>query len=122
MKVAKPKFRFGNFQNFCDKATVQELCDKISSEWRSFGSKEHTKETKIAESVLLSLFMCSNVMMQHCSRPLAPASAENYFQTDSEWAQMIPKDQKISNLHYDDVRGDVLRSPQGITPAAVKIK
>ena len=25
-------------------------------------------------------------------------------------------------LHYDDVRGDVLRPPHGTTPAAVKIK
>ena len=36
--------------------------DKISCEWRFSGSKEHIKETKIADSVLLSLFMCSNVM------------------------------------------------------------
>ena len=37
-------------------------------------------------------------------------------------ARMIPmsqKDQKIYNLHYDDVRRDVLC---GTTPAAVKIK
>ena len=34
---------------------------------------------------------------------------------------MIPKDQKIYNLHHDDVRGDVLRPPHGTTPAAVKI-
>ena len=34
---------------------------------------------------------------------------------------MIPKDQKIYNLHYDDVRGDVLRPPYGITPAAAMI-
>ena len=35
---------------------------------------------------------------------------------------MIPKDQKIYNLYYDDVRGDVLRPPHGTTPAAMKIK
>ena len=35
---------------------------------------------------------------------------------------MFPKDQKIYNLHYDGVRGDVLRPPHGTTPAAVKIK
>ena len=58
--------------------------DKISCEWRFSGSKEHTKETKIADSVLLSLFMCSNVMGQHCPRPRAPASAELNFQTDLE--------------------------------------
>ena len=45
---------------------------KISSERRSFGSKEDIKETKIADSVSLSLFMCSNVMEQYCPRPLAP--------------------------------------------------
>ena len=33
---------------------------------------------------------------------------------------MSPKDQKIYNLIYDDVRGGVLRPPQGTTPAAVK--
>ena len=32
------------------------------------GSKEHIKETKIADSVLLSLSMSSNVMVQHCQR------------------------------------------------------
>ena len=45
------------------------------------------KEKKIADSVLFSLFICSDVMMQHCPLPLAPASAELYFQTDSEYAQ-----------------------------------
>ena len=35
---------------------------------------------------------------------------------------VIPKDQKIYNLHYDDVRGDVLRPPYGTNPAAVNIK
>ena len=55
--------------------------DKKSSEWRSSWSKEHTKETNIADSVLLSLFMCSSVMVQHCLRPLAPDSAELCFQT-----------------------------------------
>ena len=34
---------------------------------------------------------------------------------------MIPKDQKIYNLHYD-VRGDDLRPSHGTTPAAMKIK
>ena len=52
---------------------------KISSKRRTFGSKEHTKETKTADSVLLSLFMCSNAMLH---AHLAPASAELYFQTD----------------------------------------
>ena len=35
---------------------------------------------------------------------------------------MIPKDQKIYYLHYDDVRGDVLRPAQGTTPAAANRK
>ena len=60
---------------------------KISSEWISFGSKEHVKETEIADSVLLNLFMYSNVIVQHCPRPLAATSAELYIQTDSKWAQ-----------------------------------
>ena len=33
--------------------------EKISSERRSSGNKEHMKETKIADSVLLSLFLLS---------------------------------------------------------------
>ena len=43
----------------------------------------------------------------------------------SNWIRMKPmilKDQKIYNLHCDDVRGDVLRPPHDKTPAAVKIK
>ena len=31
---------------------------------------------------------------------------------------MIPKEIKY-NLHYDDVRGDLLRPPHGTAPAAV---
>ena len=34
---------------------------------------------KIADSVLLSLFRCSNVMVQHCRSPVALASAELLF-------------------------------------------
>ena len=55
---------------------------KISSERRFSGSKEN-KGVKIADSVILSLFMCVHVMAQHCPRPLAP-EVELYFQTDSE--------------------------------------
>ena len=54
--------------------------DQLNTERKfSSGSKEHTKEMKIADSVLLRLSMCSNVMKQHRTRPLAPASAELYF-------------------------------------------
>ena len=52
--------------------------DNISSERRASGSKEHIKEAKIADSVLSSLFMCNNIMVQHCPPPLAPASADLY--------------------------------------------
>ena len=74
---------------------------------------------KTAGFVLLSLFICSNVMVHHCPRPLAPASVELHFQTDSESAQ---RTSKIYNLHFVEVVGDVLRPPHGTTPAAVKIK
>ena len=57
---------------------------KISCECRFSGSKEHIKEPKLADSVLLSLFMCSYVIGQHCPRPRASASAELNVQTDSE--------------------------------------
>ena len=67
--------------------------NKISSEWRPSGSKEHIKEMKIADSVLLGLFMWSNVMVQHC--PLALALAELYFQTDSEWAKYFKAPENI---------------------------
>ena len=49
----------------------------------------------------------------------------NHFRVFSNWfgmSQGTPKDQKIYNLHYDDVRGDILRPPHGSTPAAVKMK
>ena len=39
--------------------------DKMSSERRSSGSKDHIKETKVADSGLLSLFMCSNEGARH---------------------------------------------------------
>ena len=67
--------------------TFHFLYHKISSEWRSSGNKENIKEMKIADSVLLSLFMCSSVIVHHRPRPLAPAPADLYFQTVSEWAQ-----------------------------------
>ena len=50
--------------------------------------------------------MCRNVMVQHCPRPLAPASAGLYFQTDSE----DKPGPEIYNLLNDDVRGDVYGS------------
>ena len=50
---------------------------QINSERR----KEH-EETKNENRFGLSLFVCCNVTFQHCQ--LAPASAENHFQTDSE--------------------------------------
>ena len=89
------------------------------SEWRSSGSKEQIKETKIAESTLL--FICSNVTVQHCPRPLAPASAKLCLQTDSKWTQWSQRTRKYT-LHYDDVRGYSLRLSQWSTTAAVKIK
>ena len=58
--------------------------DEICSECMTSGSKEHIQEAKTADLVLLCLFMCSNVMGQHCPRPLVPASEELDFQTDSE--------------------------------------
>ena len=56
----------------------------MSSEWIYSGSKEHSKETKIADSVLLSLFMCSNEWCNIAHAALAPASAKLRLQTDSE--------------------------------------
>ena len=53
--------------------TVTYRGTKISSELRSSGSKEDIKETKIVDSVLLSLFMCSNVMVKRCPHPVASA-------------------------------------------------
>ena len=34
---------------------------------------------------------------------------------------MIPKDQEIYNLHFDYVRGDVLRPPHGTTSTAMNL-
>ena len=65
--------------------------------------------------------MCRNVIVQHCPRALAPASAEPYFQTDSDESN-DPKGPEIYNLHKDDTRGVVLQPPHGTKPAAVKIK
>ena len=53
--------------------TLSTLCTVYC---RSSGSKEHTIEMKIADSVLLSLFMYSNVMVQRCPRPQAPTQNE----------------------------------------------
>ncbi|MEW8486484.1 MAG: hypothetical protein AB2705_14990 [Candidatus Thiodiazotropha sp.] len=67
-----------------------------------FRKQGTVKEAEKTDSVLLSLFMCSNVMAQHCSCPLAPASAELYFQTDQN-EPINPKGPEKYNLHYDDV-------------------
>ena len=66
--------------------------------------------------------MCSNVLVQHCPRPLAAASAGPCVFKLTQNDPVIPKDQKLYNLHYDVEAGDVLRPPHGTTPAAVKIK
>ena len=98
---------------------------KFSYERRSSGSKENTKETKKADSVLLSLFMCSNVMVQHCQRPLHPlvaAPAELYFQTDSECAEGSQRTRRYIICTMMMYGGDVLWPLHGTTLAAVKIK
>ena len=66
--------------------------------------------------------MCSYLMVQYCPRPLATLQRKSIFKlTENE-----PNDPKgpenIYNLHFDDVRGDIIQPPHGITPAAVKIK
>ena len=97
--------------------------DEISYECRSSGRKEQIKEIKIVDTVLLSLFTCSNVMVQHCQRPPPSTGfSGTLFSTRLRMSPMIPNDQKIYYLHYDDVRGDVLWPPHGTTPATVKIK
>ena len=49
------------------------------SKGRSTASKECIQEIK-----LQGLFMCSNVMLQHCPCPLLPDLADFYFLTDSK--------------------------------------
>ena len=61
--------------------------------------------------------------MQHCSlrgciRPLAPALAVFDFQNNQDGLN-DPEEIKY-NLHYDYVRGDFLRPPQGATLATVE--
>ena len=65
------------------------------------------KETKIENSVLLSLFMCSTEMMQNCQRSLAPALAELFFKLTEDEPNDPKGPENIYNLHYDDGRGDV---------------
>ena len=66
--------------------------------------------------------MSRNVIVQHYQRPLAPAEQNSIFYLTQ--LRMSPRSQRIIkyNLHYDDVRGDVLRLPHGTTSAPVKIK
>ena len=68
--------------------------DKISCEWRFSGSKEHIEEMKIADSVLLSLFMCSNVMGQHC--PSISFSGTQF----SNWLGIIPNTQHWFSIQF----------------------
>ena len=85
----------------------QIVGSKISSEWGSSGSKGHIKEMKIADSIVLSLFMCSNVIVQHflLATPQADIGFAGILYSNwLEMSPMIPKDQNIYNLHYDDVR------------------
>ena len=54
---------------------------------------------KITDLVLLSLFMCSNVMVQHYTCPLALGSAEVYFQfTQNE--PMTSESVKVSETRH----------------------
>ena len=63
------------------------------------------------------MFKLNYVMAQHCPNTLAPAEQNSIF----KMTQNEPKDQKVYNLHYNEVQGVVLRPPHGTTPAAVKI-
>ena len=49
-------------------------------------------------------------------------SNPGHFQNDFRMMNpLIPKDQKIYNLHYVDIRGEFLQSPHGTVQVAVKI-
>lgn len=58
--------------------------------------------------------MCSNVMFNTVH---APRTGYQLIQTDF----MIPMDQKIYGLHYDDM-WEILRLPRSTKPVAVKKK
>ena len=73
------------------RAIYNVICYKINYLGRSSGSKDYMKEKKIADSVILNLFICSMkyVTTLQCPCPIVPASAEFCFQTDAESANVI---------------------------------
>ena len=66
--------------------------------------------------------MCSNVILQHSPGHPSKGCSGTQLSNLLRMSPIIPKDQKIYNLRYDDIRGDVFRPPHGTIPAAVKIK
>ena len=55
-------------------------------------------------------------MVQHCPRPLR----NSIFKLTQNKPNDPKGPEKIYNLHYNDVQGDVLRPPHGTTPPAEK--
>ena len=71
---------------------------------------------RLVDSVIVNPLVCCTVKVQKIPRPLGTLFSNR------QMSPKIPKDKKIYNLHYDDVRGDVLWPTRGTTSAAVKIK
>ena len=105
---------------FSFRALRVNLFNKISSNWRSSGSKEHIEETKTR-----GLGVIESVHVHYCCGATLPTSSSTVFSRIlfSNWLRMspmIPKNKKRFILQYDDVWGDFLRLPHGITPALMK--
>ena len=89
---------------------------KINVKKIAFGNKDTLRVRKMGASVLLRLYISSNEI---CSTAYALLRIHEQNYTTME--PMIPKEIKY-NLHYSDVRGDVLLPPHGTNTSCSVVK
>ena len=83
----------------------------------AFENKEHTNSRKL-DSVWLRLFICNIVVCEAVNAPSRRLKRYSIFKI-IRMGSVIPKEIKY-NLHYDYVRGHLLRPPNDTTPATVE--
>ena len=96
----------------CSDACIQRILRfwyTINVKKIAFGTKEHTTDKKMGVSFFLRLFISSNEVC-NTAYALQRIHEQNSIFKYTTMGPMIPKEMKY-NLHYGDVRGDVLPPP-----------
>ena len=97
-----------------------EIMNEINVKKIAFGNKEHITDWKMGVSVLLRLFISGNSVC-NTAYALSVYMSRNSIFKYTTMGSMIPKEMKY-NLHYGDVRGDILPPPYDTNTSCSVVK